>query len=293
MEAAVLPRIRESAARVRDAAATLSPREALAAIVAGFRAHRLTIQASAIAFRAFLALIPLLLFGFGLLGLFGAEEVWRQDIAPDLRGGVSDAAFTLIDDAVVNVLTEKQLFWVTLGALVAVWEVSGIVRANALILDAVYEVREERSARQRFLLSFAVAAAVIPLVLAAVLIVRLGPLALDGLLGTGTPGEVIGFAIRWLLATALLLVAIGLMLRAAPDVKRPWHWVTFGSLVVVSAWILMSLLFGLYLTEIADYGSVFGNLATIFVALEYLYLSAIVFLAGLVLDSEVEDRAQR
>jgi membrane protein len=132
---------------------------------------------------------------------------------------------------------------------------------------------------------------VIPLVLAAVLIVRLGPLALGDLLGTGFAGEAIGFVIRWLLAIALLFAAIGLMVRAAPDVKRPLQWVTFGSLVVVAAWIVLSLLFGLYVAELADYGSVFGNLATIFIALQYLYLSAVVFLAGLVLDAAVEDRA--
>jgi membrane protein len=287
----VIPRIRESAARIRDAAGAITPREAAAEIIERFREHSLTIQASAIAFRAFLALIPLMLFGFGLLGFLGFEEIWRDDIAPDLRSSVSDAAFTLIDDAIVNVLTDKQLFWVTLGALIAIWQVSAIVRANEHVLNAVYEVSEERPLRERFLLSFALAAAAIPLVLTAVLVVRLGPLVLDDVLGTGVLGEVLSFAIRWSLAIALMLATIALMVRGAPDIERPWHWVSFGSLMVVGAWALVSLLFGLYLTEIASYGSVFGNLATIFVALEYLYVSAVVFLAGLVLDSAIEDRA--
>ena len=40
------------------------------------------------------------LFVTGLLGFFGLSEVWRSDIAPDLRDSVSNAAFTVIDDAV-------------------------------------------------------------------------------------------------------------------------------------------------------------------------------------------------
>jgi membrane protein len=65
--------------------------------------------------------------------------------------------------------------------------------------------------------------------------------------------------------------------------------VTFGTGLVVVAWLGMSAGFGLYLRTLADYGSIFGNLATLIVTLEYLYLTAIVFLAGLALDAITEE----
>jgi membrane protein len=74
------------------------------------------------------------------------------------------------------------------------------------------------------------------------------------------------------------------VVRWAPAEHRPWRWVTFGTGLVVVTWLVMSLLFGLYLRELADYGSIFGNLATVIVGFEYAYLSAIVFLAGLAVD---------
>jgi uncharacterized BrkB/YihY/UPF0761 family membrane protein len=52
-----------------------------------------------------------------------------------------------------------------------------------------------------------------------------------------------------------------------------------------------SALFAFYLADIASYGTVFGNLATIFVLLEYLYLLAAIFLAGLAFDAIAEGRA--
>ncbi len=94
-----------------------------------FADEGLLIEAGALAFRALLTLIPALLFTIGLLGVFGFDEVWRQDIAPDLRESLSATSFKFIDEAVVKVLTEKQLFWVTLGAALAIWESSSIVRA--------------------------------------------------------------------------------------------------------------------------------------------------------------------
>jgi membrane protein len=72
--------------------------------------------------------------------------------------------------------------------------------------------------------------------------------------------------------------------RWAPASRRPWHWVSFGTALVVVAWLAMSALFGFYVRNVADYGSIFGNLATVIVAFEYAYLSAIVFLAGLAVD---------
>jgi len=52
----------------------------------------------------------------------------------------------------------------------------------------------------------------------------------------------------------------------------------------------MSALFGLYLTTFASYGSVFGSLATVFILIEYLFLVAVVFLGGIVIDSIADGR---
>jgi membrane protein len=56
-------------------------------------------------------------------------------------------------------------------------------------------------------------------------------------------------------------------------------------LVVIVAWIAASLLYGFYITSLADYASVFGNLAVVMVTMSYIYLSAIMFLSGVQLDS--------
>lgn len=278
--------------RVRQGATALSLPEAIRRVREEFVEHDLVLQASAIAFRAALALIPCVLFVVGLLGFLGLEEVWRSDLVPELRDAVSGSAFKLIDDAVTYVLTEQQIFWVTIGALIATWQLSSIIRGVGKVLNRIYgEQRDSRPLAQRFATSYLAAAAVGVLFLVAVAVVRLGPLVLDDVLWDGWTGELVGFVIRWGLAALMLLTAIGLVVRAGPETKRPIHWVTFGALLVVIGWAAMSLAFGLYLTQIADYGSIFGNLATVFVLFEFLYLSAVVFLGGLVLDRVAQQKA--
>ena len=260
-------------------------RELLGESVAVFRRHRLVIQASAIAFRVLMTLIPLLLFAVALLGLLDLEEVWRDDLAPEVRGSLSHPAFTILDDAVTQVLQGHVAFWITVGALIVLWEGSSVVRAAVRVLNAIYDVRESRSDPKRFGVSLGTAAGVIALLLAAVALPRLGALVDSG----GALGAVAS-ALGWILAVVALLAAVGLLVSAAPDIERPIHWVTFGALLVVVGWIMTSLLFWLYVTKVASYGDVFGHLATLFIALEYVYLSCTVLIAGLVVDSLVEGR---
>ena len=55
----------------------------------------------------------------------------------------------------------------------------------------------------------------------------------------------------------------------------------------VGTWLLASVAFGFYATEIASYGSLFGSFASIFILLTYLYLTAIALLAGAEADAQV------
>ena len=101
------------------------------------------------------------------------------------------------------------------------------------------------------------------------------PAAVDALL----------FLARWGAAAVLLLIAVGLVLHYAPETDQPLGWVTFGSVLVMAGWVVMSLGFGVYLREIADYNSIFGGLATVVVLIAYLYAAALVFLGGVQIDA--------
>jgi uncharacterized BrkB/YihY/UPF0761 family membrane protein len=67
--------------------------------------------------------------------------------------------FNLIDDTARKVLDQRQAFWVTAGFLVALWQISGAVRAVMGALDNVYEA-PHRPARSRYPLSIGLAIAV-------------------------------------------------------------------------------------------------------------------------------------
>jgi membrane protein len=266
-------------------ARTLAPRDAAREIVRCFKANDLLTYASAISFRIVFALIPGLLFALGLLGSIGLSEVWTSDVAPEVRKAVSQPLYEVIDRTVDQILGGRQVFWITIGAVIALWELSSAMRAIIGALNRIYGVDDERSWLQRVALSLGLGALVGCLLIAAALSVTVAP----ELVGNG-PGAT---AAGWAVALVLMLAVVGMIVRSAPAVRRPVHWVSFGALLVVVGWVASSLAYGWYVTSVADYGSVFGSLAAVMVSLGYIYLSSIVFLTGLQLDSlirrEVEE----
>lgn len=255
-----------------------------------FAGKDLLIEAGALAFRGFLTLIPALLFAVGLLGFFGLEDVWRQDIAPELKSSVDPAAFEFINRAVIKVLTSQDVFWVTVGAAFAVWEASAVVRAAGKVMNRIYGVEDDSSFIRELAESIPAGAAVGFLALAAIAASRLVPLGVEALLGTGAFAGIAAFVASWTVVAALLVALVAVVVRFAPAIERPPRWLSFGAGVIVGAWALMSILFALYLRTFANYGSVFGSLATIFVLVEYLFLLSVIFLGGIVIDAILDGR---
>ncbi len=244
-----------------------------------FERHEILNSASAIAFQVLFALVPLGLFTFALAGFLDLDRVW-DDAAAELRDKVSPAAFTVIDDTARNLLGNGQLFWLTAGAALALWRLSAAMRATMGALDRIYECEDHRSFAAEMRTSLALSLATGLLVLLALAVVYLGPVAVpaEGALG------VLSIVVRWALGLALGVLAVGLIVHYAPARAQALSWVSRGTVLAAGCWLLGTAGFAVYVTEIADYGSVFGSFATVFLLLTYLYLSAAAFLLGVEID---------
>ena len=268
-------------------AARPSVRQLVRQVADGFATNDLLTYASAIAFQTLWAIPPFVLFALGLIGFLQLDAVWTTNIAPQVAAGVSPPMFQVIDATVRFVLVSKQFFWVTIGLLLTVWEISSAVRACMGVLSRVYGAKE-RDLGGRMAVSLALAVAVGACVLGAVAVGRLTPLLVGPAPGAGL--MVVEFLVQWTVVAALLLLAVGLLLRYGPQTHQPMPWVSFGAGLVVGCWILFSILFGLYLSYLADYTSIFGGLASVFIAMTYLYLSAVIFVVGAQVDAVLRHR---
>jgi membrane protein len=275
--------------RIAEQVRAMTLREAVRGVARRYQEHDVLTFASAIAFQVLFAILPLALFGLGLLAGLGLQEQWTRDWAPQARDSMSPAAFSVVDDTVRRVLGEQQTFWTTAGALLAIWKVSAATRAIMDVFDRIYGSRRRRSFAERMRVSLLLGTAVAALLLAAAGTVILGD---DALAAVGVDSPLIRW-LRWPAALALLFAVIAVLVAYAPVERQSGEWVTFGSIVVVTAWVGTSAVLSWYLTSVASYGSVFGALATVMVALTYLYFAAAAVLTGAELDALVRERVER
>ncbi len=253
------------------------------AVLDGFKQHDLLTSASAISFQILTAIIPFALSLLALAGLFHLDGIWNDHLEPNVRAHVSRAMFSVINGGVHKVFTGRRVLWATAGGLLAVWQVSGAVRAVMGALSRIYGSTTERPFLRRYAISF-----VLSIEVGAIFILVAVCLLFAPFFSPAHPGAVFdtfAFAVRWLLALALLLGAVALLVRHAPATHQPMPWVSLGATIVIGSWVIASLLFYLYLTEIASYKSVFGGLSVVIVAMAYLYISSTVFLFGAQLDA--------
>lgn len=246
----------------------------------------LGVFASAVAFRILLGIVPFALFALALLGFLSLDEVWRDSIAPDVRDRLSSDAFAVVDRTAERILTTKEGFWLTAGAAIALWEVSAAIRVTMRALDRIYGDDERRPLRDRLVVSLGLSVPLAVCFLGALAAAQLLPPLADSK-GGGIVGDIGGRAFGWAIGVLFVVLAIALLLRFAPRNPQPFRVAGAASVFVVVCWTIASALFGLYVTYIASYESVFGGLATAFVLMLYVYVSALTFLGGLQLEALV------
>jgi membrane protein len=252
-------------------------KELVAVWVDLFRAHNLLTYASAIAFQTLVALVAILLLTFGIVGAIGRPDVWSMQIAPHVEPKVLKPVFEGMDATARKIFHSSSGGLIAFAAVLTIWEISGVIRACMGALAQIYEHEENRPWWRRFGISLAIAVVVTGAIVGAILLATAARTAVHG--GWGIP-----FAVaRWLLAVALIAFAFGLLVRFAPVDPRTTRWASGGATLVVVAWVVQSLLFGVYL-RYASYTTAVGSLLLVYVVTTYLYVAAIVLLVGIELD---------
>src|SRR2546423_3585093 len=140
---------------------------ALKELIGAFGDRNLLTWASALSFQIVTAIVPFLLFGIALIGFLSLDNIWA-DVAKNIKPQMSKPAFAVINDTAKKVLTQKQIWWVTIGFGLAMWSVSGGIRTVMGGLNEIYHCGESRSWSERMRRSFMLALAVSALVLAAI-----------------------------------------------------------------------------------------------------------------------------
>jgi membrane protein len=249
--------------------------------------------ASHIALSALMALFPFLIFVTALAALFGTKDLADQTAQILFDAWPKEVAGP-IAQAVHDVLTNLRTDVLTFGVAFAIYFASSGIESLRIGLNRAYGVRETNPWWLMRLESIAyVIVAAISMIALAFLIV-LGPLIWASTvrhLPWLSPFQGVVFFVRYVVASAVIIVALVIVHKWLPAGHRRFSEIMPGIFVTLILWLAAGALFGSYLSEFAyTYVTYYASLGSAMIALVFLYMSASIFVYGGELNSVLNKR---
>jgi membrane protein len=240
--------------------------------------------ASHIALSTLMAMFPFLIVLTSLAGFFGSKELadqaaalllqtWPRQVADALSGQIHDVLTTTRGDVL------------TIGAVLAVYFASNGVEALRVALNRAYAVVEPR--RWYWLrlesIGYTLVAAFSSLAMAFLIV--LGPLIIEAVrryipLVVESNEQLLNLA-RYGITITALVVALFILHAWLPGGRRSFQQILPGIVFTFVASLVSGVVFGQYLARFANnYVTMYAGLASVIIALVFLYFIAAIFVFG-------------
>jgi len=252
--------------------------------------------AAGVAFYGFFALLSLL----GLIVLAYGFFADRSNVVEHMRVLTAilpaDVA-TLIGDQLMTAVRSSEGIkglGILLAVVVALYGGSNGAAAVITALNIAYEEKDTRSLLSFYVL--AVSMTVIAVLVALVALAGTAALALlQEILPEASPVLLIVGKVGGYLLLALISAGIASVLyRFGPARENAkWRWITPGSMFSAISWLVLTAVFGIYLSDFTDYDASYGSLAAAVALLSWMYFCAYAFVFGAELNSEIEHQTAK
>lgn len=248
------------------------------------------VMASAVAFNMLIAALPLALLGVGLTGYalsaqvadpVGAIVTMLVGNLPQTTAGVDPSG---VVRGIVSGVLERRTGFTFLGALFFAWLATRLVGTLRAVLREIFDIAQARGVIRGKLFDM-----VVVVVGVLLLTLNLGiTIAFEGAVAYG--GEVFGLggtavgAAEFFLGTVVAFASIWTLFfvvyRFLPARRIPWRAAVVAATFTSTLHEVLKQGFSWYATEVADYTSTWGNLATVAILFFWIYYESLVFILG-------------
>src|SRR6266550_3727243 len=251
-------------------------------------------RAAQLAYYFLLALFPLLLFLTSVIGMImGSGTGLRHSLFNYLSKVLPGSASQLVSTTMFEVSNASGGGKISFGILAALWAASNGMGAIGESLNVAYHVEESRPWWKQRLTAVGLTIVLAILIISALILVLCGGKIADWLAASYGFGIVftLGWKVlQWPIVLIFLLLGFELIYYWAPDLKdQDWKWVTPGSIVAITLWLLVSLGFRLYLHYFDSYSKTYGSMGAVIVLMLWFYLTGASILIGGEINSDIEE----
>ncbi len=250
-------------------------------------------RAASLSYYFLFALFPSLLFVTAFVGLL-RTPVLMNALMEYLGTILPEDAASLLARTLAEAVAGASGGLLSVGALAALWAASSGTLSIMAALDVAYKLPERRTWMRRRLIALALTLVLTVFTLGALVLLvfgeRIGE-AVARRVGLGPLFRASWAVLQWPVAVVLALTGIALVYCLAPARRRPWRWITPGSVFALTTWVAMSLGLRVYVHYFGAFNATYGSIAGVILLMLWLYGSGMALLVGAEIDFEA-DRAR-
>ena len=255
------------------------------------KADQVPLLGAGVAFYAFLALFPAIIALVTLYGLFADPAVIAQQVN-SLSAVPADVRQLIVGQ--VQSRNQTALGWSAVVAiLIALFSASGGVNNLMTAINTAYDEEDKRSTIKKRLIALVLTLGAIVFIAVMLGLVAVLPAVLGTVFGDSPVISVLLQIVRWILLVVLVVAALAVLYRVAPDRDAPkLRWVSVGAVAATVLWLLASIGFSIYVATFGNYAKTYGVFAGIIVLLFWLWITSYAILLGAEINAEAEQQTE-
>jgi len=252
-------------------------------------------RANAVAYSFTIALFPGILFLFALVPLIHKiiPEIDAVSIMDFVSQWMPENMFSVVESTILDIVGKSRGGLVTIGALMALFLASNGMVSLMNAFNSIYKTKENRTFfRQRmiafgliFMLAGVMMLSIVLLVAGQVVLGLISDMIIDIDQLPININQVL--ILRFFVLFLVFLIAIASIYYFAPALHFKWRFFSLGSIVATLASLLISYIFGYYVSNFGTYNKLYGSIGVMLAIMIWLFLFSVVLLVGYVINASL------
>ena len=258
--------------------------------IKGLQKGALSMRAAAFSYNFFLALFPAIIFFFTIIPYIPIVG-FQDNLLELLQNFIPKKAFDAVEETLFDIVKRPRGGLLSLGFIMALYFSTNGIHSLIVAFNQTRHTIETRSWIKQRLISVVLVFILSLLVIIAIVLITLGPVALDFLVKHNMLRDSFTYYVlitgKWVVSSAMLFFAFSFLYYMAPAADSRFRFISPGSTLSTVLTILASVGFNYYVNSISQYNSLYGSIGTLIIIMVGIYFNAMIVLIGFELNVSI------
>lgn len=264
--------------------------------ITGLQKGAISMRAAAFSYNFFLALFPTIIFFFTIIPYIPISG-FQDNLLALLQNFIPKKAFDAVEETLFDIVKRPRGGLLSLGFVMALYFSTNGIHSLIVAFNQSHHTIETRSWVKQRLISVVLVVILSLLIIVAIVLITLGPIALDFLVKHDMLRDSFTYymiiAGKWIISSAMLFFAFSFLYFLAPAAESRFRFFSAGSTLSTILTILASVGFNYYVNSISRYNSLYGSIGTLIIIMVWIFFNAMIVLIGFELNVSIRNAKRR